>query len=144
MKKLYIFAENIEESLRPVAIAVVMYYCAVVEKNLIDMVPEIKLDFLAWSRRSDEIGEVFDCDGLSKDKLFSLIDEIDEKLINDNIVSEIVGYWKGNFAEFTDRTKETDWQEYGCSAPNEEDFTRKINNENVAFILNSIIVNLLD
>ena len=144
MKKIYIFANEVEPELRDVSIAVVMFYCAAFEDKLHELAQDVTLEFLAWSARSDEIGEVYKYSGPSKKELYALVDEIDSKLIEEDLASRISTYWRGNFDEFIARTKEIIWSDYGCEKPSRKEFVDKLSRENVAKVLNSIIINLVD
>lgn len=144
MKKLYIFANEVKPDFRDISVAVVMYYCAVFERELRKLASDASLVFLSWSARSDEIGEVYRYDGPSKKKLYALIDIIDNKLIDDNFATVVLDYWKCNYEEFIRQTNEVVWSDYGCEKPNKKTFIKKLNRENVSEILNSIIVNLVE
>ena len=144
MKKLYIFANEVEPEFRDISVAIVMYYCAVFEEELRILAPEIKLNFLAWSNRSDEIGEAYGYTGPNKKVLYDLVDKIDAKLSDEGLATTISDYWKNNFDEFEARTKDVEWNDYGCDAPKNEEFVKKLNRDNVAKVLNNIIVSLVN
>lgn len=144
MRKLYIFANEVESEFRDISVAIVMYYCAAFEEKLQLLALEIRLDFLAWSNRSDEIGVAYRYYGPSKKEFYRLVDKIDEELSDEGLAKIISDYWRNNFDEFIERTKEVEWSDYGCEAPSKEEFIRKLSRNNVAKILNSIITNIIN
>lgn len=144
MKKLYIFANEVDSEFRDISVAIVMYYCAAFEEKLQLLASGIRLDFLAWSNRSDEIGVAYRYYGPSKKEFYRLVDKIDEELSDEGLAKIISDYWRNNFDEFIERTKEVKWSDYGCEKPSRKEFVDKLSRENVAKVLNSIIINIVD
>ena len=143
MKKLYVFAENVEPRLRLVAILVVGQYFNVLREYLKVNYEEIKVAPGEWSGRTDEIGVAAEYVGPSKEVFYSIVDEMDEGLRNERFVGKLGNDLKENMVGIRELIDSGNLDIYGIKKIGNDEFLEMLTEKNIKLVLNALVVNIV-